>query len=39
MMEYIDIESLNPAEYNPRLLTPEAHFSSFHITYLSKNVA
>lgn len=23
-MEYIDIESLNPAEYNPRLLTPEA---------------
>ena len=24
MMEYIDIESLNPAEYNPRLLTPEA---------------
>ena len=24
MMEYIDIETLNPAEYNPRLLTPEA---------------
>ena len=24
MMEYIDIELLNPAEYNPRLLTPEA---------------
>lgn len=24
MMEYIDISVLNPAEYNPRLLTPEA---------------
>ena len=23
-MEYIDISTLNPAEYNPRLLTPEA---------------
>ena len=23
-MEYIDISALNPAEYNPRLLTPEA---------------
>lgn len=24
MMEYIDINKLNPAEYNPRLLSPEA---------------
>ena len=24
MMEYIDISILNPAEYNPRLLTNEA---------------
>ena len=24
MMEYIDIDTLNPAEYNPRLLSPEA---------------